>query len=67
MHAGGKVFQLLSDGEMRGCLLDELHELTAFLRSRVTEQTSSSSTFIVDTPDALQDVSAGKINSWLQV
>ncbi len=59
--------RLLNDGEMRGCLLDELHELTAFLRSRLTELTSSSSTFIADTSDVLQDMSAGKINSWLQV
>ncbi len=59
--------RLLNDGEMRGCLLDELHELTAFLRSRVTELTSSSTTFVADTPDALQDVSAGKVTAWLEV
>ncbi len=59
--------RLVSDGELRSSLLDELHELSAFLRSRASELTSSSSSFLADTPNALQDLSAGTVNGWLQV
>jgi len=67
-NAGGVISQLVNDGEVRGRLLDELHELAAFLRIRAAElASSSSSTFIADARDDLQDISAGKINGWLQV
>lgn len=67
-NAGGIISQLVNDGEVRSQLLNELHELAAFLRTRAAElASSSSSTFIADAHDALQDISAGRTNDWLQV
>ena len=59
--------RLVSDGELRSSLLDELHELSAFLRSRASELTSSSGSFVADAADAMPDVSAGTVNGWLLV
>lgn len=58
---------LVSDGELRSRLLDELHELSAFLRMRASELSSSSSSFVADAADTMPDVSAGTVIGWLQV
>lgn len=66
--------QLVADADARGRLMDELHELGAFLRARASEMAGgpasrdlSSALAAAAAPAALQSVSADTVTAWLQV
>jgi hypothetical protein len=62
------VQQLLDDKMLRGLLLDELHELLSFLRSRLLDMANTqNSAFVASASEVIQDISAAKVQAWLQV
>lgn len=73
MHSGGSgvVARLVGDADFRGRLLDELHELAAFLRARAAGLGAANSVdfaaMAASAPAALHAVSLGTVTAWLQV
>ena len=59
------VAQLVGDAGVRGALLDELHELAAFLRGRASHG-GDLAALAASAPAALHSVPPGAVAAWLQ-
>ncbi len=64
-HAGGIVGEMVSDGDFRSSLVNEVHELMAYLQTRLSE--AGSMQILGGSHALLEPVSSATLKHWLQV
>ena len=64
-HAGGIIGEMVSDGEFRSSLVNEAHELMAFLQTRLSE--AGSMQILGGGHSLLEPVSSATLKHWMQV
>ena len=64
-HAGGIVGEMVSDGDFRSSLMNEVHELMAFLQTRLSE--AGSMQILGGSQALLEPIFSATLKHWLQV